>query len=190
MPDYLHSVPPCRMLIGSPPWITSLRSSNWLRLQIAFPNFSGVKLKWKRNATLDWGLRCDWISFFACNRNEKLSLWKTSLQISGILICIHYIWKQTHYSADDQSETDLVFSSFTIFCEYLLECNFLDVSILIWWFGEFAVHRMKIICHTWFCCAERDNCRQSGETFEGRFSQMETLQPPRVAFFFFSFGTF
>lgn len=66
----------------SPPdvdWFSSssncLRSPNWLRLQIAFPNFSGVKLKWKRNYALDAEIRCEWICLSSHHcRNEKLNL--------------------------------------------------------------------------------------------------------------------
>lgn len=38
------------------PWITVWGSSSWLRLQVAFPNFSRVMLKWKGQHVSDSGI--------------------------------------------------------------------------------------------------------------------------------------
>lgn len=54
-------------------WFSSnncLKSFKWLRLPIAYPSRSGVKLKWKKK--LCRGLRCEWKAFPLYNRDENV----------------------------------------------------------------------------------------------------------------------
>lgn len=89
-----HSVPDCPysvarrwMLIGisSPEKLFKVFPIGTQPSNCCAPISTGVKLKWKRNDGSDWGIRSEWISFLHRHSNEKLNLWKTSLEISDSL---------------------------------------------------------------------------------------------------------
>lgn len=106
--------------------VLRLRSSKWLRLPIAYPNFSGVELKWKKKRRC-LRFRWEWTTFFPCNGDEKLSPWKTSLQISEILLYRSFIWE--HNTVDNPSRN---WSTFSRFHTWTLEFLNLTFISLLW----------------------------------------------------------
>lgn len=119
--------------------VLCLRSSKWLLLPIAYPNFSGVKLKWKKKDVLD------------SDGSEQLSSLVTEMK-SWALEKRHYKYQKSWFiealfenltQLITHRVTDLRFHAFTLeflwlsfhFCEFVLEWHHFLISVLIWWWS-------------------------------------------------------
>lgn len=121
--------------------VLRLRSSKWLRLPIAYPNFSGVELKWKKKKDV-----------LDSDGSEQLSSLVTEMK-SWALEKRHYKYQKSCFiEALFENTTQLIthrgtdprFHAFTLehlnfwtwlsfhFCGFVLEWHHFLISVLIW----------------------------------------------------------